>query len=57
MLAAKEGVSLRQFVIERLPSLERNKKKHKDIEKDEFDRLLKELLVEKADVLKRLAKK
>lgn len=57
MLAAKEGISLRQFVIEHLPSLEKNKKKHKDLEKDEFDRLLKELLVEKADVLKRLAKK
>jgi hypothetical protein len=57
MLAAKEGVSLRQFVIEHLPSLEKNKKKPKDIEKDEFDHLLRELLVEKADVLKRLAKK
>lgn len=58
MLAAKEGVSLRQFVIEHLPNLEKkNKKKHKDLEKDEFDELLKELLVEKAGVLKRLAKK
>lgn len=57
MLAAKEGISLRQFVIEHLPGLEKNKKKHKDIEKNEFDRLLKELLTEKADVLKRLAKK
>ena len=55
MLAAKEGVSLRQFVIEHLPGLE--KKKHKDVEKDEFDELLKELLVEKAEVLKRLSKK
>lgn len=57
MLAAKEGISLRKFVIEHLPSLEKGKKKHKDIEKDEFDELLKELLVEKANVLKRLAKK
>lgn len=57
MLAAKEGISLRQFVIEHLPSLEKNKKKHKDIEKDEFDELLKDLLIQKADVLKRLAKK
>jgi hypothetical protein len=48
---------LRQFVFGHLPSLEKNKKKHKDIEKDEFGQLLKELLVEKADVLKRLAKK
>ena len=57
MLAAKEGVSLRQFVIDHLPNLEKGKKKYKDIEKDEFDELLKELLVEKADVLKRLSKK
>lgn len=33
------------------------KKGKKNIEKDKFDELLKELLVEKADVLKRLAKK
>lgn len=57
MLAAKEGVSLRQFVIGHLPSLEKGKKKHKDIAKDEFDELLKDLLVEKAAVLQRLSKK
>lgn len=57
MLAAKEGVSLRKFVIMHLPSLEKNTKKRKDIEKDEFDHLLKKLLVEKAGLLKRLAKK
>jgi len=59
MLAAKEGVSLRQFVIEHLPTLERkkSKKKHKDIDKNEFDELLDDLLIEKAPVLKRLAKK
>jgi hypothetical protein len=57
MLAAKEGVSLRQFVIEHLPNLKKSKKKHKDIEEDEFDELLKELLIEKADVMKRLSKK
>jgi hypothetical protein len=58
MLAAKEGISLRQFVIEHLPSLEKKKKKkHKDLERNEFDELLKELLVEKADILKRLARK
>jgi len=56
ILAAKEGISLRQFVIEHLPNLD-NKKKHKDIENDEFDELLKEMLVEKADTLRRLAKK
>lgn len=57
MLATKEGISLRQFVIEHLPSLEKGKTKHKEIENDEFDELLKELLVKKADVLKRLSKK
>ena len=57
MLAAKNGVSLREFVIQHLPNLEKGKKKHKDIEKDEFDELLKELLVGKADVLKRLSRK
>lgn len=57
MLAAKEGVSLRQFVIEHLPSLKKKEKKGKDIPKDEFDELLKELLIEKGQVLKRLAKK
>ncbi len=57
MLAAKEGISLRKFVIEHLPNLEHGKKKHRDIEKDEFDELLKSLLKEKSDVLKRLSKK
>ena len=57
MLAAKESISLRQFVIQHLPNLHKSKKKHQDIEQDEFDELLKELLIEKADVLKRLSKK
>lgn len=57
MLAAKEGMSLRQFVIEHLPNLNKGQQKHKYVEQDEFDQLLKELLVEKADMLKRLSKK
>ncbi len=59
MLAAKEGLSLRQFVIEHLPNLDKGKRKkrHKDIDQDEFDELLKDLLIKKAPVLKRLAKK
>lgn len=44
-------------VIENLPNMKKNKKKHKDIDKDEFDQLLKALLVEKADILRCLAKK
>lgn len=59
MLAAKEGVSLRQFVIERLPGLhdKKGKKKHTNATDKEFDELLKEFLVEKAPMLKRLSKK
>lgn len=57
MLAAKEGVTLREFVIERLPSLDKGKKKHKNANDEEFDALLKEFLVEKAPMLKRLSKK
>lgn len=59
MLAAKEGVTLRQFVIEHLPSLDngKSKKKHKEASDKEFDELLKEFLVEKAPMLKRLSKK
>lgn len=59
MLAAKEGVSLRQFVIEHLPGLDegKTKKKHKNASDREFDILLKEFLVEKAPMLKRLSKK
>jgi Antitoxin ParD len=59
MLAAKEGLSLRQFVIEHLPGLNesKTKKKHKNASDKEFDALLKEFLVEKAPMLKRLSKK
>lgn len=60
MLAAKEGVSLKQFVTERLPSPKKphdKKKKHKNASDEEFDALLKEFLVEQAPVLKRLSKK
>ena len=59
MLAAKEGVSLRQFVIERLPGLNepKSKKKHKNASDKEFDTLLKEFLIDKAPMLKRLSKK
>jgi hypothetical protein len=49
-LAAKEGVALEQFIIERLP-----KKDHQDLPQEEFDQLLKELLEEKESVLKRLS--
>ena len=57
MLAAAEGVSLRQFVIECLPSPEVKRAKHKNIPKRKFNKLLKKFLIEKAPMLKRLADK
>lgn len=56
MLAAGKGISLRQFVIERLPDV-RSKKKHKDTSDEKFNKLLEKFLDEKAPMLKRLAKK
>lgn len=57
MLAAAEGLSLRQFVIEHLPSPEKLNVKHKNIPKRKFNKLLKEFLIEKAPMLKRLSDK
>lgn len=57
MLAAAEGLSLRQFVIEHLPSPEKKRTKHKTIPKRKFNKLLKDFLVEKAPMLKRLSDK
>jgi hypothetical protein len=59
MLAAKEDVSLRQFVIKHLPDLSRakNKKRHTNASDKEFDALLQDFLIEKAPMLKRLSKK
>ncbi|HSX12931.1 MAG TPA: hypothetical protein VLE96_00705 [Chlamydiales bacterium] len=56
-LAAAEGLSLRQFVIEHLPSPEKKSTKHKKIPKRKFNKLLKKFLVEKAPMLKRLSDK
>jgi hypothetical protein len=57
MLATAEGMSLRQFVIEHLPSPEQPVAKHKKIPKRKFNKLLREFLDEKAPMLKRLADK
>ena len=56
-LATAEGLSLRQFVIEHLPSPEKKGAKHKKIPKGKFNKLLKKFLVEKAPMLKRLSDK
>ena len=60
MLAVKEGVSLRQFVIEHLPGVKKHRKsktKHEHTGDKEFDEMLKDFIVEKAPMLKRLSKK
>lgn len=57
MLAAAEGLSLRQFVIEHLPSPEKKRAKHRAVPKRKFNKLLKNFLVEKAPMLKRLSDK
>ena len=57
MLAAAEGITLRQFVIECLPSPQKQGVKHKNIPKRKFNKLLKEFLIEKAPMLKRLSEK
>lgn len=54
-LAAKEGVTLEQFVMEHLPALQ--KREHQALSQDEFNELLEDLLDEKEPVLKRLSKK
>lgn len=56
MLAAVEGISLREFVITHLPNVH-GKKKHKHSDDEEFDELLREFLIEKGPMLKRLSKK
>jgi hypothetical protein len=57
MLAAEQGVSLRQFVIDHLPNLHGKEKKQKDMDRDKFGRLVKKFLVKKANLMKRLADK
>jgi len=57
-IRAKEGTSLRQFITEQLSGLNESKgrKKHKNASDKEFNALLKEFLVEKAPMIKRLSK-
>lgn len=56
MRAAKEGVSMRQFIIEHLPSPELAKTKG-TVKKTKFKTLLDQIMTEYADELRSLSKK
>ena len=55
MLAAKEGKSLRQFVIEHLPSPYAGEDREPKIDKEKFNMLLEDILTEYKAELKNLA--
>lgn len=57
MMAAKEGVSMRQFIIEHLPSPELKKTKKETVKKTKFKVLLDEIMTEYADELRSLSKR
>lgn len=57
MMAAKEGISMRQFIIEHLPSPELKKNKKGSIAKTKFNALLDEIMTEYADELRSLSKR
>jgi hypothetical protein len=58
MLAAKRGVSMRQYVIEFLcENIEKQEAKHIDLSKNKFKKALNKVISENADVLRRLADK
>lgn len=58
MLAAKRGVSMRQYVIESLcENVEKQEAKHIDLSENKFKKALNKVVSENDDVLKRLADK
>lgn len=58
MLAAKRGVSMRQYVIESLcENVEKQEAKHIDLSENKFKKALNKVISENDDVLKRLADK
>ena len=58
MLAAKKGVSMRQYVIESLcENVEKQEAKHIDLSENKFKKSLSKVISENDDVLKRLANK
>jgi hypothetical protein len=57
MMAAKEGISMRQFIIEHLPSPELKRTKKETVRKAKFNKLLDEIVTEYAEELKSLSKR
>lgn len=58
MLAAKKGISMRQYVIEALSkNVDSEGVKNTDLSKNKFKKLLNQTIEEHDDVLKRLADK
>jgi hypothetical protein len=58
MLAAKKGVSMRQYVIESLcENIEKQEAKHIDLRENKFKKALNKVIGENEDVLRRLANK
>lgn len=58
MMAAKEGISMRQFIIEHLPAPDLKKTTKKGtVKKTKFKALLDEIMTDYADELKSLSKR
>lgn len=57
MMAAKEGISMRQYIIQHLPNPELKKSKKETVKKTKFDVLLDEIMDEYSDELKSLSKR
>lgn len=57
MMAAKEGISMRQFIIEHLPGPQLEKTKKGAAKKAKFNVLLDEIMTEYADELRSLSKR
>ncbi len=56
-MAAKEGVSMRQFIIDHLPGPNLIKIKKGTVKKTKFKALLEEIMTEYADELRSLSKR
>lgn len=58
MIAAKKGISMREYVIESLSkSVEIEEVKHTDLNENKFKKILKKVADENDDVLRRLSDK
>lgn len=57
MMAAREGITMRQFVIDHLPRPKLRRQVKEAVKKRKFNTLLDEIMTEYADELKSLSKK